>query len=101
MITKRQVRDKFKTLDVRQIGCKQLFIVNNYYLISYLTVVGIRYNTTWVIANRKYSQTTIRQLTYFRAQHPDNQTCYQIRYDSSLGYYPINRDGSFWSRNKD
>jgi hypothetical protein len=70
MVTKKDVMARFSLRDsqVRQIGAKQLFVIdtihNGRLLISYYTVVGY-FNDKWYLTKYKYSQTTSKQLTQF------------------------------------
>lgn len=69
MITKQTVMSLFNTPNVVRVGRQQLFIVtllnNVTVLVSYLTVIGYLQDTVWYITERKYSQTTSRQITDF------------------------------------
>jgi hypothetical protein len=67
---------------VRQIGSKQLFIVdayrdtypscqyNNRILVSYWTIIGVFDNLQWNITTKKHSPTISKQITQFRRETP-------------------------------
>jgi hypothetical protein len=61
-------RFSLRESQVKQVGSKQLFIVdtctNGRLLISYSTVVGY-FNDKWYLTRYKYSPTTSKQLTQF------------------------------------
>lgn len=60
-------RFNLKKSQVKQIGSKQLFIVdtkNGRLLLSYYTVVGC-FTDKWYLTRYKYSYTTSKQLTQF------------------------------------
>lgn len=58
---------------IKQIGSKQLFVVNvsngdigyKHILVSYRTIIGYNDNEFWYITTKKYSQTTSKQITTF------------------------------------
>lgn len=69
MVTKQTVMTLFNTPSAVRVGRQQLFIVtllnNVTVLVSYLTVVGYLKGNVWYITDRKYNQTTSKQLTTF------------------------------------
>lgn len=94
MITLTNIKEQFRTQDVKQVGSKQLFVVQDTLLVSYRTVVGVQYNNTWYLASCKYSATTSRQLSYFnRLQLYRCKFVYEFIRDAE-GWYPVNEDGS-------
>lgn len=71
MVTVKDIRARFNLrgeVNIKQIGSKQLFIVdcpiNGRLLISYYTVVGY-FNDKWYLTKYKYSLTTSKQLNQF------------------------------------
>lgn len=65
--------------DVKQVGSKQLFIVDAYapknrinarVLVSYYTIIGIFDGMKWRITTKKYSPTTSKQITQFHRETP-------------------------------
>jgi hypothetical protein len=66
-ITIEQVSEKFNVpvSEVKQVKTKQLFIVGNSKLVSYLTVVGISKEGVWYLTKEKQSQTTTQQVNTF------------------------------------
>ncbi|MFA5670243.1 MAG: hypothetical protein WC967_13455 [Balneolaceae bacterium] len=72
-ITKTTIKSRFPNAErIEQVKSKQLFIVyyvNFSLLVSYTTVIGYKehgsLDNKWNITNRKYSQSTSRQVTYF------------------------------------
>lgn len=85
---------------IKQIGSKQLFVVNissgdigyRHILVSYRTIIGYNDNEFWYITTRKYSQTTSRQITAFsrnrwdRIKRVENEELVALLPDS-LKYY--------------
>lgn len=51
--------------DIIQIDSKQLFIVKDNELYSYLTKVGFKRDGMWLLTMNKYSGATTKQLTQF------------------------------------
>lgn len=54
---------------VKQLGSKQMFIVDTSYLgrllVSYKTTIGVFHNGVWVITSEKFSPTTSKQTSQF------------------------------------
>ena len=85
---------------IKQIGSKQLFVVNvsngeigyRHILVSYRTIIGYNDSEFWYITTRKYSVTTSRQITAFvrdrwdRIKRVDNDTLVSML-PASLQYY--------------
>lgn len=83
-VTKQNIMDQFGVMAnaVRQIGSKQLFIVDNHnstkymyakcrILVSYKTIIGIfDADCVWHITDKKYSATTSKQTSQFINQTP-------------------------------
>jgi hypothetical protein len=72
MVTITDISKAYPYCSVKQVGSKQLFIIegeiNNTYqkvLISYKTIIGRFYAGIWFITNEKYSVTTTRQANQF------------------------------------
>ena len=70
-ITIKDICNTFKVSSdkVRQVNSMQLFIVDTCHgrkLVSYKTIVGRFVNNTWEFTNKKYDQTTSRQLSIFK-----------------------------------
>jgi len=65
IITTSIIRNMLQTDNVEQINHMQLFIVDNMYLYSYRTLIGIFADGVWCITTAKYSNTTNRQISKF------------------------------------
>ena len=65
MTTITDVKLQFNTDNVKQVGSKQLFVVNDNTLVSYRTVVGKLVDKTWYFTTEKYSVTSTKQCTQF------------------------------------
>ena len=54
---------------IKQIGYRQLFIVDTSYLgrilVSYKTTIGVFHNSVWYLTTEKFSPTTSKQTTMF------------------------------------
>lgn len=61
----RVTKKDFNSTNVQQINSMQLFIVDDIYLYSYKTVIGVYDNGNWYITIHKYSSTTTRQINRF------------------------------------
>ncbi len=65
MTTIADVKSQFNTDNVKQVGSKQLFVVNSNTLVSYRTIVGKLIDRTWYFTNERCSVTTAKQITQF------------------------------------
>lgn len=70
MVTKKDIMRLFavKSDAVKQIGSKQLFIVDTKsgrMLVSYRTIIGYFTNSIWHISSNKYTVTTSKQTSQF------------------------------------
>lgn len=59
-ITKSYIKNIFNTNNIRQIGYKQLFIVNSKLIVSYKTIIGIVKDNNLYLTKKYYSNTTQR-----------------------------------------
>ncbi len=80
MVTLAEIKRSYNGCDCKQVGNKQLFIVegdiNGVYqtiLLSYYTKIGRFVNGTWFITNERYSSTTSKQTSQFI-----NSTAYTV-----------------------
>jgi len=87
-ITVFEVRNKFKPCKIEQVGHKQLFIMDNRLLVSYLTIVGVEIAGIWYLTSKKYSRTTSRQLNYF-SQYHQTKWCLRVQQDAYGDWIPI------------
>lgn len=65
MTTITDVKLQFNTDNVKQVGSKQLFVVNDNTLVSYRTIIGKLITGIWHITTEKYSVTTTKQCNQF------------------------------------
>lgn len=67
------LKAKYPTAEISQIGSKELFLVEHTefaesYLVSYLTVIGIKVKGIWRFSTKRYSNTSTKHLNFFKKQ---------------------------------
>ena len=65
IVTADIIRYLHNTVNVEQINSMQLFVVDNTYLYSYRTLIGVFTGGNWFITTKRYSNTTSKQISKF------------------------------------
>jgi hypothetical protein len=65
IVTTSILKNMLQTGNIEQVNHMQLFVVDNIYLYSYRTLIGVFVDSVWCITTKKYSSTTNRQILKF------------------------------------